>query len=117
MAGTATPLPELILCDRAGIRGEMIMFTSNDTPAGEYVEAKRLGAIINLDDISHIPFLNQHAGMPELICFRYNPGPLKGGTPSLARRSRQSTASPVRSFSRATERRVISGQNASVCTP
>ena len=77
--GDCNSLPELILCDRAGIRGEMIMFTSNDTPAGEYVEAKRLGAIINLDDISHIPFLNQHAGMPELICFRYNPGPLKGG--------------------------------------
>ncbi|MGO9410104.1 MAG: diaminopimelate decarboxylase [Spirochaetia bacterium] len=77
--GDCSSLPELILCDRAGIRGEMIMFTSNDTPAGEYVEAKRLGAIINLDDISHIPFLNQHAGMPELICFRYNPGPLKGG--------------------------------------
>ena len=77
--GDCSSLPELILCDRAGIRGEMIMFTSNDTPAGEYVEAKRLGAIINLDDISHIPFLNQHAGIPELICFRYNPGPLKGG--------------------------------------
>jgi len=72
-------LAELILSDRAGLRGEMIMFTSNDTPASEYVEAKRLGAIINLDDISHIPFLKKHAGMPELICFRYNPGPLKGG--------------------------------------
>ncbi|MGA2766063.1 MAG: diaminopimelate decarboxylase, partial [Spirochaetia bacterium] len=61
------------------LRGEQIMFTSNDTPAAEYVEAKRLGAIINLDDISHIPFLKKHAGMPDLICFRYNPGPLKGG--------------------------------------
>jgi diaminopimelate decarboxylase len=72
-------LPELIMADRVGLKGEMIMFTSNDTPACEYVEAKRLGAIINLDDISHIPFLKKHAGMPELICFRYNPGPLKGG--------------------------------------
>jgi len=72
-------LPELILSDRVGLRGEMIMFTSNDTPAKEYVEAKRLGAIINLDDISHIAFLKKHAGMPGLICFRYNPGPLKGG--------------------------------------
>ena len=77
--GDCSSLPELIMCDRVGIRGEMIMFTSNDTPACEYVEAKRLGAIINLDDISHIQFLNKHAGMPELICFRYNPGPLKGG--------------------------------------
>ncbi len=72
-------LPELLLSDRVGLRGEQIMFTSNDTPAGEYVEAKRLGAIINLDDISHIEFLKKHAGMPELICLRYNPGPLKGG--------------------------------------
>jgi diaminopimelate decarboxylase len=72
-------LAELIMSDRVGLRGEMIMFTSNDTPASEYVEAKRLGAIINLDDISHIPFLKKHAGMPDLICFRYNPGPLKGG--------------------------------------
>ena len=77
--GDCSSLPELIMCERVGIRGEMIMFTSNDTPACEYVEAKRLGAIINLDDISHIQFLNKHAGMPELICFRYNPGPLKGG--------------------------------------
>jgi diaminopimelate decarboxylase len=77
--GDCSSLPELIMCDRVGIRGEMIMFTSNDTPACEYVEAKRLGAIINLDDISHIPFLNKYAGMPGLICFRYNPGPLKGG--------------------------------------
>jgi len=77
--GDCSSLPELIMCDRVGIRGEMIMFTSNDTPACEYVEAKRLGAVINLDDISHIQFLNKHAGMPELICFRYNPGPLKGG--------------------------------------
>jgi len=77
--GDCSSLAELLLCDRAGIRGEMIMFTSNDTPALEYVEAKRLGGIINLDDISHIPFLKKHAGMPELICLRYNPGPLKGG--------------------------------------
>ncbi len=72
-------LAELMLSERVGLRGEQIMFTSNDTPAAEYVEAKRLGAIINLDDISHIPFLKKHAGMPDLICFRYNPGPLKGG--------------------------------------
>ena len=51
------------------------MFTSNDTPANELKKAKELGAIINLDDISHIPFLEKAAGIPELICFRYNPGP------------------------------------------
>ena len=72
-------LPELLLSERVGIVGEDIMFTSNDTPEGEFVKAKALGAIINLDDISHISFLEQAAGMPELICLRYNPGPLKQG--------------------------------------
>ncbi len=72
-------LPELLLSERVGATGENIMFTSNDTPAEEYVTAKKLGAIINLDDISHIPFLETCAGLPEMICLRYNPGPLKGG--------------------------------------
>ena len=72
-------LPELMLAEQTGLAGEEIIFTSNDTPAGEYVKAKELGAIINLDDISHIGFLEQCAGLPELVCFRYNPGPLKEG--------------------------------------
>jgi len=72
-------LPELILADKAGIYGENIMFSSNDTPAKEYQVAKELGAIINLDDISHIDFLEKHAGIPEIISFRYNPGPLREG--------------------------------------
>lgn len=72
-------LPELLLAERAGIVGENIMFTSNDTPANEFQKAIVLGAIINLDDISHIPYLEACAGIPELICFRYNPGPLKKG--------------------------------------
>jgi diaminopimelate decarboxylase len=55
------------------------MFTSNDTPAEEFAKARELGAIINLDDISHIGFLENAAGIPELLCFRYNPGPLRGG--------------------------------------
>lgn len=55
------------------------MFSSNDTPAGEFVKARELGAIINLDDITHIEFLEQNAGMPDLICFRYNPGPARTG--------------------------------------
>ena len=70
-------LPELILAQKAGIRGENIMFTSNDTPGEEYKPAYDLGAIINLDDISHIPFLEKNAGIPNLICFRYNPGKLR----------------------------------------
>lgn len=70
---------ELVLCERLGIRGEDIMFTSNNTQAYEYQKAAELGAIINLDDISHIDYLEEHAGLPEVVCFRYNPGPLREG--------------------------------------
>ncbi|HEX2924485.1 MAG TPA: diaminopimelate decarboxylase [Chloroflexota bacterium] len=72
-------LPELLLSEKVGIVGENIMFTSNDTPTEEFAKAKELGAIINLDDFSHIAFLERTTGIPELICFRYNPGPLKKG--------------------------------------
>lgn len=72
-------LPELILSEKIGLPGQHIMFTSNDTPYQEYQKAKELGAIINLDDISHIPYLEKHVGLPELLCFRYNPGPLRQG--------------------------------------
>ncbi len=74
-------LPELILSDMAGIKGEKVMFTSNETPAEEFVYAYEHGNIINLDDYTHIDFLKNALGgkFPELICFRYNPGPLKGG--------------------------------------
>ncbi len=72
-------LPELMLAERVDVRGDRIMFTSNDTPAVEYRKAVELGAIVNLDDISHIDYLEEHAGIPELVCCRYNPGPLKAG--------------------------------------
>jgi diaminopimelate decarboxylase len=72
-------IAELELAERVGMRGEEIMFTSNDTPAGEYQKAIELGAIINLDDITHIRFLDENLGLPELVCFRYNPGSLKEG--------------------------------------
>ncbi|MBN1690476.1 MAG: DUF2322 family protein [Dehalococcoidia bacterium] len=72
-------LAELVIAERLGLRGEDIMFTSNDTPAEEYVKARQLGAIINLDDTTHIGYLDENAGMPDLICFRYNPGPLRRG--------------------------------------
>lgn len=72
-------LAELVLSERTGITGENIFFSSNDTPAAEYRKARELGAIINLDDITHIPFLEKEAGLPEVISFRYNPGPLRGG--------------------------------------
>jgi len=73
-------LPELELAARVGITDENIMFTSNDTPYAEYRRAKALGAIINLDDITHLRYVEQYAGeLPELICFRYNPGSLREG--------------------------------------
>jgi diaminopimelate decarboxylase len=72
-------LPELVISERVGITGENIMFSSNDTPAAEFKKARELGAIINLDDISHIDFLKQHAGLPELVCLRYNPGARRTG--------------------------------------
>jgi diaminopimelate decarboxylase len=72
-------LPELVLAERVGLTGELVMFSSNDTPFEEYQKAREIGAIINLDDISHIPYLERHAGIPETLCFRYNPGPLREG--------------------------------------
>ncbi|WP_303850953.1 diaminopimelate decarboxylase [Seleniivibrio woodruffii] len=73
-------MAELLLCDMTGITGEQIMFTSNETPASEYKKAFEQNAIINLDDFTHIQYLEESCGtLPEVICFRYNPGPLKGG--------------------------------------
>ena len=72
-------LPELILAEKVGIIGEEIMFSSNNTPPKEFKKAKELGAIINLDDITHISFLEKHASIPEIICFRYNPGSQRTG--------------------------------------
>ncbi len=79
MGADCSSQAELMLADAVGLSGEEIMFTSNDTPAGEFVKARELGAIINLDDITHIEFLEKSAGIPELVCFRYNPGPLREG--------------------------------------
>ncbi len=68
-------LTELMTADRCGIRGEDIMFSSNNTPAEEFVLADKLGAVINLDDITHVEFLEQTIGhIPEKISCRYNPG-------------------------------------------
>jgi diaminopimelate decarboxylase len=72
-------LPELLLADKAGMRGEALMLTSNETPASEYKAAKDMGAIINLDDISHIPFVAKNCGFSDIVSCRYNPGPLKDG--------------------------------------
>ncbi|MCK5282578.1 MAG: diaminopimelate decarboxylase [Nanoarchaeota archaeon] len=72
-------LPEILLAEKVGVSGEDIMFSSNNTPAEEYKKASESGAIINVDDISHINFLDDTIGIPDLICFRYNPGPARQG--------------------------------------
>ena len=68
-------LTELMLSEAMGVKGEDIMFSSNDTPAEEFVYAAKLGATINLDDITHIEFLEEIMGkLPETMSCRYNPG-------------------------------------------
>ena len=68
-------LTELMLSEAVGATGDDIMFSSNDTPPEEFQKAYELGAIINLDDITHIDALEKAIGtIPETICCRYNPG-------------------------------------------
>ncbi len=67
-------LTELMLAEAVGALGDDIMFSSNATPAEEFVKARQLNGIINLDDFTHIAFLEKAAGIPEKICCRYNPG-------------------------------------------
>lgn len=70
-------LTELMLSDAIGVEGKDIMFSSNDTPAEEFAYAAKIGATINLDDITHIDFLEKTIGkLPETISCRYNPGGL-----------------------------------------
>ena len=71
-------MTELYMAEKMGFGADKmsdgIMFSSNATPAEEFVYAKKLGAIINLDDFTHIDFLEKTAGIPEKICCRFNPG-------------------------------------------
>ena len=66
---------ELMLSEAIGVTGDGIMFSSNDTPAQDFELADKLGAIINLDDITHIDFLEKTIGhIPETIsCRRTTP--------------------------------------------
>ena len=77
-------MAELVLAERCGITGENIMFSSNDTPAEEFVKCRDLGGIINLDDITHIELCREALGgtLPEVMSCRFNPGGLfqLGGT-------------------------------------
>ena len=66
---------ELMMSDACGFSGEQIMFSSNDTPPGEFALAAKLGGIINLDDITHIASVEEELGsLPETMSCRYNPG-------------------------------------------
>jgi len=72
-------IAELVMSEKIGLKTDEIMFTSNNTPIKEYRKAKELGAIVNLDDLSHVNFLHQQDGLPDLVSFRYNPGPERTG--------------------------------------
>ena len=63
-----------MMSDRCGFKESEIMFSSNDTPAEEFQLARKLNATINLDDITHIDFLQKVADIPEKLCCRFNPG-------------------------------------------
>lgn len=65
---------ELLIADAVGFKGDEIMFSSNDTPAEDFQLARKLNATINLDDITHIDFLERVADIPDTVCCRYNPG-------------------------------------------
>ena len=94
MGADCSSLPELELAHRVGLSGEDIMFTSNDTPAQEFVRAKELGAVINLDDITHIETLK-------------NAFPLQSGPAETGKRPhRQTGRSQVRFDTGTAERRL-----------
>ncbi len=66
--------PEVIMASKCGMTGQKIMFSSNETTVREYKAALDAGAIINLDDLTHIEFLENMGGLPDTVCCRYNPG-------------------------------------------
>lgn len=67
-------MTELMMAEALGYSGADIMFSSNATPPQEFIKAKQLKAYINLDDYTHIEFLEKTAGIPETVCCRFNPG-------------------------------------------
>ena len=62
------------MSDCCGFSGSDIMFSSNVTPKADFLKARELGAYINLDDFTHIDYLDDLCGIPETICCRFNPG-------------------------------------------
>ena len=78
MGADSSSMAELLLSEAVGITGERAFFSSNDTPLQEYLKAKEMGAVINLDDITHLSYLEQ-IGLPDTLSFRFNPGSAKTG--------------------------------------
>lgn len=72
-------IAELVIAEKLGVVGENIMFTSNNTPIEEYQKALKLGAVLNLDDLSHVEYIRSQAELPEMVSFRYNPGSTRSG--------------------------------------
>ena len=70
-------VPELMIAQGVGLAGESVILTSNDTSPEEFKRARQMKAIINLDDPNHLSYLEDLAGLPEILCLRYNPGPIK----------------------------------------
>lgn len=79
MGVDCSSMAELMLAQQCGYRGEDIFFTSNNTPIEEYRLAVKMGAYINVDDISHLTHLNAQGLIPQFISFRYNPGSMRTG--------------------------------------
>lgn len=69
-------IPELMIAERNNLKGESIILTSNDTGSAEFIKAMDLRTIINLDDPNHLEYLENIKGLPEVLCLRYNPGPI-----------------------------------------
>ena len=74
MGVDCSSLTELMLAKAAGFSGDEIMFSSNETPAEDYLLANELGAIINLDDITHVDYFDDLCGLNETMSIRFNPG-------------------------------------------
>lgn len=80
MGADCSSMAELLLAELAGFTGEEVMFTSNNTPASEFTQARTQGAIINFDDLTHLDFYRKNVGqLPTPGCARFNPGSLKTG--------------------------------------
>ena len=108
---------ELMIAEAVGVTGHGIMFSSNDTPAADFRLARELGAIVNFDDISHIPFFEEVAGpIPRTVSCRFNPGGLfRLANGIMDNPATPSTAWPRSSSSRRSACCASAGPSGSAC--